>query len=63
LLDLPAAASYLGLSPWTVRELEQNGTLCRVRLGELRKLLFDVRDLDRFIECSKERGGSRSTYE
>ncbi len=59
LLDLPAAAAYLGVSPWTVRDLEAAGTLRRVRLplpngGELRKLLFDREDLDRCIVAWKD---------
>ncbi len=60
LLGLHAAASYLGLSEWTVRELEHSGVLPRIRVplpnqGELRKLLFDKVDLDRLIEVWKER--------
>ena len=59
LLDLHVSASYLGLSEWTVRELEQQGILKRVRIplpnaGELRKLLFDREDLDRLIASWKE---------
>jgi hypothetical protein len=59
LLDLERAATYLGLSPWTVRELEAKGVLPRVRVplpggGELRKLLFDKADLDRLIESWKD---------
>lgn len=59
LLDLPTAAAYLGLSPWTVRDLEAAGSLARVRIplpnaGELRKLLFDRVDLDRLIEAWKD---------
>ena len=55
LLDLHAAAAYLGLSPWKVRELETSRVLARVRIplaghGEVRKLLFDKHDLDRLIE-------------
>ena len=58
LLDLHMAASYLGLSEWSVRDLEQGGTLKRVRIplpkqGELRKLLFDKSDLDRLVEIWK----------
>jgi excisionase family DNA binding protein len=57
LLDVDAAAAYLGVSPWTVRDLEAAGTLKRVRVplrgGELRKLLFDRADLDRLIEAWK----------
>jgi Helix-turn-helix domain len=59
LLDLEAAARYLGVSPWTVRDLEAAGVLRRVRVPlsggrELRKLLFDKADLDRLIEAWKE---------
>ena len=60
LLDLDGAASYLAVSPWTVRDLEAAGTLNRVRIplangGELRKLLFDREDLDRLVEKWKDR--------
>jgi len=62
LLDLQMAATYLGLSIWKVRELEQASILARVRIplpgkGEVRKLLFDKNDLDRLIEAWKERSG------
>jgi hypothetical protein len=54
LLDLDAAAGYLGVSPWTVRDLEAAGTLKRVTIPvgakDLRKLLFDRADLDALIE-------------
>ncbi len=60
LLSLDATAAYLGISPWTVRDLEAAGVLPRVRVplpngGELRKVLFDVEDLDRCIEAWKEK--------
>ena len=61
LMSLEQAALYLGISPWTVRELanKEDGVLQRVRIplknnGELRKLLFDREDLDRLIEGWKE---------
>jgi len=59
LLDLEAVAAYLGVSPWTVRDLEFAGVLRRVRIPlpdgrELRKLLFDREDLDRLIEAWKD---------
>jgi hypothetical protein len=59
LLDLRTAAAYLGLSVWTVRELEWKGILPCVRIplpdgGEVRKLLFDQKDLDRLIESWKD---------
>ena len=58
LLDLKATAAYLGVSPWTVRDLEFSGTLRRVNIPlgtrkELRKLLFDRQDLDRLVETWK----------
>lgn len=59
LFDLDAAAGYLSVSPWTVRDLEAAGVLRRVRIpmpkgGELRKLLFDREDLDRLIARWKD---------
>lgn len=59
LLDVEAAARYLGVSPWTIRDLEAAGTLTRVRVPlsgrrELRKLLFDRADRDRLIDLWKE---------
>jgi hypothetical protein len=61
LLDLETTAAYLGVSPWTVRDLEAAGVLHRVCVPlpggrELRKLLFDRADLDRLIESWKEPG-------
>jgi len=58
LLELEGAAAYLGVSPWTIRDLEAAGTIKRVRVPlaqgrELRKLLFDKMDLDRLIEAWK----------
>jgi len=54
LLDLDTAAAYLNVSPWTIRDLEAQGVLLRVRVPlpggrELRKLLFDKADLDRLV--------------
>jgi hypothetical protein len=59
LFNLDAAAAYLSMSPWTIRDLEAKGVLPRVRVplprgGELRKLLFDKADLDRLIAGWKE---------
>ena len=58
LLNLKAAAAYLGVSPWTVRDLEARRVLKRVSVplsagAELRKLLFDKVDLDHLIETWK----------
>ena len=59
LLALRATAAYLGLAPWTVRELEWSGVLRRVCVplpngGELHKLLFDRADLDALIDRWKD---------
>jgi len=59
LLDVEAAAAYLSVSTWTIRDLEAAGELQRVRLPlpghrEVRRLLYDVRDLDRLVEGSKD---------
>ena len=59
LLDLEGCARYLGVSVWTIRDMVDTGKLRRVRLpleGEkvLRKVLFDVRDLDQLIDRWKD---------
>jgi hypothetical protein len=59
LLDLAGTATYLGVSSWTVRDLEAAGTVRRVRVpllngAELRKVLFDRQDLDRLIVAWKD---------
>jgi excisionase family DNA binding protein len=53
LLTLREAACYLGLSQWTLRELYWKGRVPGVRMT--RKIHFDLRDLDSFIEASKEK--------
>jgi excisionase family DNA binding protein len=53
LLGLEAAATYLGIAAWSVRELTWQGTLRPVKLGKLRRLLYDRADLDALIEQSK----------
>ncbi|MGH7367828.1 MAG: hypothetical protein ACREK9_15590 [Candidatus Rokuibacteriota bacterium] len=58
LLDLKAAAAYLAVSSWTVRDLEASGVLRRVNIPvsaqkDLRKVLFDRQDLDRLVEAWK----------
>src|SRR5262249_45651408 len=59
LLDVDGAAIYLGVSKWTIKDLIASGHLPRVRLPlspsrDLRRLLIDVRDLDKLIESNKE---------
>jgi excisionase family DNA binding protein len=53
LLDVEAAADYLGVSVWTVRDLVERGSLSRVALPAVRRLLFDRCDLDGLIESSR----------
>jgi len=52
LLTVPQAASYLSASVWAVRSLAWSKEVPCVRIG--RRVLFDLRDLDRYIERAKE---------
>jgi len=59
LLSLKATATYLGVTGWTVRDLDAAGVIKRIRIplpngGELRKVLFDREDLDRLIATWKD---------
>jgi hypothetical protein len=59
LVDVRGAALYLSLSLDGIRDLDARGVLTRVRLpgpngGDLRRVLYDVRDLDRLIERMKD---------
>lgn len=47
------AAKYIGVSTWTVRELVHTEQVRQLRHG--RGFLFDVRDLDTFIERLKKK--------
>ncbi len=60
LLDAKAAAAYLSVSHWTIRAYVEQGALTPVRLPAVRRvgedsrrLLFDVRDLDAFVDRMK----------
>lgn len=61
LLDVSATAAYLGgVSTWTVRALVADGHLRPVRLPSVRhqgengrRLLFDRRDLDAFVDARR----------
>jgi excisionase family DNA binding protein len=58
LVSLQQAAEYLGVSYWTVRDLVDAGKVKRVRLPvgqrDVRRVLLDVRDLDRLVDLSKD---------
>jgi hypothetical protein len=55
LLNLAAAGHYLGISPWSVRELVWAGWLPVVKIprtdgtGDMNRVLIDRNDLDAFI--------------
>ena len=53
LLSLNEVATVLGLSKVSIRRLIWSGKLPSVRI--LRRIQIDIRDLDQFIERSKER--------
>ena len=53
LFTVKETASYLRLSPWTVRGLGWNGEIPEVKIG--RRTLFDQKDVDAFIDRSKRR--------
>lgn len=55
LLSAEEAGQYLGFkSAWPVRELKWKGELPYVPIGK-RRIMFDVQDLDRFVEERKTR--------
>ncbi len=62
LLDLRAAARYIGVSYWTMRDLAMGGKIPIVRFpcprsGDgrvIRRVLIDRKDLDTFIDQNKE---------
>ena len=55
LVSLPDAADMLGLSVASVRRLIWGGKLPAIRLT--RRVLVDLRDVDRLIEEAKDRRG------
>ena len=53
LLDLRKAASYLGRSVYSLRELIWRGELPYISTGKGGKVFIDIRDLDSWIESNK----------
>ena len=53
LVGIAVASRYLGVSAWTVRDLIEHGTLPRVALPGVRRVLVDQRDLDRLVDASR----------
>lgn len=54
LLRSPAAAEYLSQSPDKMRRLVHNGELPVVHTGPGAPILFDIRDLDAWVERNKK---------
>ena len=55
LIRIKEAAAYLGMSTWKLRDLVQQGRLAVIRgEGTYAPWLFDVRDLDGFVDREKE---------
>jgi excisionase family DNA binding protein len=52
LVGVAAAAAYLSCTVWAIRQLQWDKKIPYVRIGQ--RLLFDIRDLDAFVERSKE---------
>jgi len=52
LYDVRQAGIFLGVSPWTVRELVWRGELSAIRVGRLIRL--DLRDLESFIARNRQ---------
>jgi hypothetical protein len=55
LLNIKEASQYLGVAVWQLRQLEWGGQLPSVR-GLGKRILFDVKDLDRLVEQKKGNG-------
>jgi excisionase family DNA binding protein len=53
LVRIRNAARCLGVSVWTVREMQWAGTLPAVRLPGVRCLLYDRLDLEKLVEQGK----------
>jgi excisionase family DNA binding protein len=53
LLGVRAAGQYLGVSPYTIRNMIRDGRLCPVRMPGLARVLVDRLDLDQLIEAWK----------
>ena len=55
LLNIKEASQYLGVAVWQLRQLEWGRQLPSVR-GLGKRILFDVKDLDRLVEQKKGNG-------
>jgi len=53
LLTIPAAAGYLGLTKWAMRERIWAGSIPVIRFPGGRKMYIDSADLENFIQKNK----------
>jgi hypothetical protein len=53
LLDVRRTCTYLGIGRDSLHTLEANGALRRVSMPGLRRVLFDVEDLNRLVQAWK----------
>jgi hypothetical protein len=53
LVRLKAAAEYVSLSTWKLRDVIQRGEIPLVQYGDNTPWLLDIHDLDRWIELHK----------
>jgi len=54
LLRTKEAAHYLGMCPWTLRQLVARGELAYISTGDHTSTWkFDIRDLDRYIDTHR----------
>jgi excisionase family DNA binding protein len=56
LLRTKEAAAYLCISEWKMRRLVQDGRVPYVQDGDGVPFLFDIRDLDSYIDSNKHIG-------
>lgn len=52
LLDIPAVARALNLSPWTVRRKIAEGQLKALRIG--RRVLIEPAEVERFVAAARQ---------
>jgi len=53
-MDVAALGAYMGVKRRTIWRLVASGTLKPIRLPGLRKVLFDVADVDRILNAAKD---------
>lgn len=54
LIRIRQAAEYLSVSEWTLRQMAHNGDIQFIQRTPQSPMLFDLRDLDSWIEQAKQ---------